>query len=251
LNDRFIEGVVIQQKEWSPTLRSLFIKAKVEPFIAGQFTQLALPDAAALFRPYSFVNAPMQATLEFYYSVLSAGNLSQKLARLMPGDRILVAKRPSGRFVLAYVPDAEVLWLFATGTGLGVFLSMLKTPEPWHRFKKIVLVHSVQKEIGLTHFELREDWQRQYGSQFHFIPIVTGDKQSSHSSLRVTELLATGELEKRVGVSLSANTSQTMLCGNPAMVNDLSQLLMLRGLDINQHKQPGHITVENYWKLGK
>lgn len=243
--------MIVQQKEWSSSLRSLFIDAKVDPFVAGQFTQLAMPDTAELFRPYSFASAPTQATLEFYYSVLSDGNLTQKLAGLVPGDGILVAKRPSGRFILSCVPDAEVLWLFATGTGLGVFLAMLQTLEPWQRFQKVVLVHSVQNISGLTHYDLIEHWQRQFGKQFHFIPTVTREKQSSYYSLRITDLLTKGELEKVVGISISPDTSQTMLCGNPAMVNDLSQLLMLRGLEMNQHKQQGHITVESYWKLGK
>ncbi len=250
LTSRFVAGVVVGQKEWSPTLRSLFINAPVDPFVAGQFTQLAVEEPVHLFRPYSFVNAPQEPTLEFYYSILSGGKLTPQLAHLVPGSAIWVAKRPLGRFILATVQDASVLWLFATGTGLGVFLAMLQTAEPWTRFQKIVLVHSVQKASGLTHSDLIEGWQSQYRSQFHWIPTVTGDKQALYSQ-RMTELLQSGELEKRVGVPLAAQTSQTMLCGNPAMVNDLSQLLLLRGLKINHLHQPGHITVENYWKLDK
>jgi ferredoxin--NADP+ reductase len=247
---RFVAGEVVGQKEWSPTLRSLFINAPVDPFVAGQFTQLAVEDPTHLFRPYSFVNAPSQPTLEFYYSILTGGNLTPQLADLAPGNAVWVAKRPSGRFILSSLQDASVLWLFATGTGLGVFLAMLQTKEPWERFQKIVLVHSVQQASGLTHSDLIEVWQNQYHSQFHWIPTVTGDKKAPRSQ-RMTELLRSGELESMVGVPLAAQTSQTMLCGNPAMVNDLSQLLLLRGLKINHLHQPGHITVENYWKLDK
>jgi len=249
--DRFVPGIVVAHKAWSQDLRSLFIEAPIEPFVAGQFTQLAIDDPSHLFRPYSFVNAPSQSTLEFYYSVLAQGNLTPQLARLKPGDRILVAKRALGRFVLSFVPDARVLWLFATGTGLGVFLAMLRTPAPWQRFQKIVLVHSVQKAIGLTHLDLLQDWQHQYEEQFHWIPTVTAEQQQGRLSKRVTDLLHSGELEKVTGLTLSAQTSQTMLCGNPAMVNDLSQLLLSRGLNMNHLRQPGHVTVENYWKLDK
>lgn len=252
LKDRFVEGVVIDQKEWSKDLRSLLIEAPVEPFVAGQFTQLAVDESLHLFRPYSFANAPEQTTLEFYYSVLATGNLTPLLNRLVPGDRIFVAKRPSGRFTLSFVPEAKVLWLFATGTGLGVFLSMLRTQEPWQRFEKIVLVHSVQKASGLTHQDLLQNWQRQYPNQFYGISTVTGEvKASGFFSRRITALLGDGELERHLGLTLTAASSQTMLCGNPAMVHDLSALLMLRGLKMNHLREPGHITVENYWKLEK
>lgn len=244
-------GKVVQQKEWSPTLRSLFVEAPVDPFVAGQFTQLAVEEDALMFRPYSFVNAPSASTLEFYYSILSGGHLTPQLANLVPGSAIWVAKRPSGRFVLSSLPDAEILWLFATGTGLGVFLAMLQTPEPWSRFQKIVLVHSVQKASGLTHADFIQHWQNQYPTQFHWVPTVTGETKPHVFSLRITELLRSGELEARIGATLDAQTSQTMLCGNPAMVNDVSQLLLLRGLKINHLHQPGQITVENYWKLDK
>ncbi|MGE3318339.1 MAG: ferredoxin--NADP reductase [Candidatus Berkiella sp.] len=250
LSERFVPGVIVAQKAWSDELRSLYVTAPIEPFVAGQFTQLSLDEEVALFRPYSFVNANDQSPLEFYYSILPTGKFTQQLARLKPGDRLFVAKRASGRFVLETVPDAKVLWLFATGTGLGVFLSMLQTPLAWQRFQKVVLVHSVQKASSLTHLDLVKHWQKQYGNQFYWIPTITGaTPQSGILSQRITALLLEGYLEKIVECELSITTSQTMLCGNPAMVKDLSELLIQRGLQMNHPKHPGHITVENYWKL--
>jgi len=252
LSERFVPGVVVAQKEWSENLRSLYVDAPIEPFVAGQFTQLSLDEDQTLFRPYSFVNAYEQTPLEFYYSILPTGKFTQRLACLKPGDRLFVAKRASGRFVLNLVPDAKVLWLFATGTGLGVFLAMLQTDEPWQRFQKVVLVHSVQKESSLTHVELIKEWQSRYPKQFYWIPTVTGGAPiSGLYSKRITSLLIEQQLEKAVGCELSIETSQTMLCGNPAMVKEMTELLLLRALQMNHPKHPGHITVENYWKLDK
>ncbi|HRE32248.1 MAG TPA: ferredoxin--NADP reductase [Candidatus Berkiella sp.] len=242
--ERFILGKVVAQKEWRLGLNSLFVDAAIEPFVAGQFTQLALDQDCYLFRPYSFVNPPSALTLEFYYSLVPGGSFSSRLMKLKPHDPIYIAKRPSGRFILSTVPDANVLWLFATGTGFGVFLSILQSQETWQRFQKIVLIHSVQNVVSLTHHQLIQNWQQQYSGRFYWVPVVTGESQS-----RITHLLASGQLEEMTGLSLSAQTSQTMLCGNPAMVHDLSELLKLRGLLVNHMRQPGHITIENYWKL--
>ncbi|MCS5712695.1 ferredoxin--NADP reductase [Candidatus Berkiella aquae] len=251
--ERFILGKVIAQKEWRLGLNSLYVDAAIEPFVAGQFTQLALDEDCHVLRPYSFVNPPSESPFEFYYSLVPGGYFSSRLVKLKPHDPIYIAKRPSGRFVLSSVPDATILWLFATGTGFGVFLSILQTQQPWLRFQKIVLVHSVQNTLSLTHQHLVQLWQHQYPERFYWMPVVTGenlsDGQRGAVSKRITHLLASGELENQTGLSLSAQTSQTMLCGNPAMIHDLSELLKLRGLLVNHVKQPGQITIENYWKL--
>jgi ferredoxin--NADP+ reductase len=38
-----------------------------------------------------------------------------------------------------------------------------------------------------------------------------------------------------------------MLCGNPAMVSDVTALLEERGMRKHRRRAPGHITVETYW----
>lgn len=246
---RFVEGIVVAHKVWAQNLRSLMVEAPIEPFIAGQFTQLSLDEDQHLFRPYSFVNAPSQLPLEFYYSQLPNGKLTSRLSKLEVGGKLFVAKRAVGRFMLSAVPDADILWLFATGTGLGVFLSMLQTQEPWQRFAKIVLVHSVQKAHFLTHQDLIKSWVRNYPGQFFWLPTVTGEQVPGSFSKRVTDLLRFGEIERATGLSLAAKSSQVMLCGNPAMVNEMLNLLIDRGLTLSSVKQTGHITVESYWKL--
>ena len=47
--------------------------------------------------------------------------------------------------MLSEVPRAENLWLISSGTGIGPFLSILKTETPWQRFRQVVLVHAVRR----------------------------------------------------------------------------------------------------------
>lgn len=246
---KWVEGKVISQKHWTTDLCSLFIKAPILPFVAGQFTQICLDPSFKHFRPYSLVNAPGEETLEFYYSLVQQGYLTTHLSKLMVGDPLWVAQKPAGKFVLSEMPNAQTLWLFATGTGLGVFLSMLKTKEPWERFQHVVLVHSVRLEKELTHQDLIQEWLAQRSTQFQWVPIVTRESVMVTQSIRMTQLLSSGKLEALTHLDLSHTTSQVMLCGNPAMVFDVSQLLFARGLKINRPHQSGQITVENYWKL--
>src|SRR6185295_3891822 len=142
---KWIEGTVVNQKRWTQNLFTLQVEAEVAAFEAGQFAKLALEvEGEMVARPYSFVNAPKERPHEFYYVLLPEGPLTQRLCRLEAGDAIFLAPRPSGFFVLSEVPDAANLWLLATGTGIGPFLSILKTEAPWQRFREVVLVHAVR-----------------------------------------------------------------------------------------------------------
>src|SRR6266581_1253828 len=144
---KWIEGTVVDQKRWTETLFTLCVKAEVAGFEAGQFAKLALAvEGEMVARPYSFVNAPKERPHEFYYVTLPEGPLTQRLCRLETGDTLYLAPRPAGFLVLSEVPDGSDLWLISTGTGVGPFLSILKTETPWQRFEHVVLVHAPRHE---------------------------------------------------------------------------------------------------------
>lgn len=245
----FVEGKVVRHQQWSEGLFSLYVKANIAPFLAGQFTQIGLPDAGKMiFRPYSFSSAPFEEELEFYYIHVPEGALTPRLVALKEGDSIFVHQKAAGRFLLEEVPDAQSLWLIATGTGLGVFLSFLKMENTWQRFKKIVLVHSVRTLSGLTHQPLITSFQKTYPMQFQWIPIVTQESVPNTYSHRINHLIESGEIERNMGLRLSPFSSQVMLCGNPSMVKEMVSLLERRDFRQHHHHQPGQIHIENYWK---
>src|SRR6478735_5259208 len=135
MTEAWIDGTVLAQTRWTDRLLSLRIDipkgAAALPFEAGQFARLALDiGGERIARPYSFVNAPGSAPLEFYYAIVPEGPLSPRLANLSAGDRVYVAPNPAGFLVLSEVPEATNLWLLATGTGVGPFLSILRTETP-------------------------------------------------------------------------------------------------------------------------
>ncbi|MNY81405.1 Ferredoxin--NADP reductase [compost metagenome] len=64
---------------------------------------------------------------------------------------------------------------------------------------------------------------------------------------RLTVLLDSGELERAAGLTLDPEHSRLMLCGNPAMVEELHERLKLRGMQLSLSRRPGQLAVENYW----
>jgi len=245
----WVEGKVVGQHQWTDKLFSIKIEAEIDPFTAGQFTRIALDiDGKRVFRPYSFVNAPDERPLELYYITVPEGPLTTELPQLKPNDNIFVARRGGGIFTLQRIPDADQLWMLATGTALGPFLSILKTPEPWARFKQIVLAHGVRTESELAYQEEIIALQNKHSDQLKVFPFVSREKSKFALPGRITTALKDGSLEKQAGMTITPESAQVMLCGNPAMVHDTNDLLHHRGLKRNMPRQPGHITMENYWK---
>jgi ferredoxin--NADP+ reductase len=245
---KWVEGRVVGRRHWTGRLYSLQVEAPVDPFRAGQFTRIGLDlGAERVARSYSYVNAPEERPLEFYFITVPGGPLSARLAALEPGDAIWVAPKPSGMLTLAQVPEAGHLWLLSTGTAIGPFLSILKTAEPWRRFSKVMLVHAVRAAAELAYRDLIADLARARSGQFAYVPFVSREDTDFAIRGRIPDAIRDGRLEQRAGLAIGAAQSQLMVCGNPAMVEDTLAVLEARGLRRNRRKEPGQITVEAYW----
>lgn len=245
---QWIEGRVIERIDWSERLHSLRIEAAIEPFRAGQFTKLGLKVGDEIVgRPYSVVSAPGEPVLEFYFSTVPEGPLSPKLSQLKAGDAVLVAPKPNGFLVLDEVPPAIHLWLLSTGTGLGPFLSILKTPEPWQRFQRVVLVHAARTAAELTYRRTIARIMETEPKRFDYIPVVSREQADYALAGRIPQAIADGRLEARAHLALDATLAHVMLCGNPAMVEDATAALAARGFRKHRRKEPGQISLETYW----
>lgn len=244
---QWLSGTVTNNHHWHANLFSLKVQTPAFNFTAGQFVRLALSTAdGRLQRAYSLVNSPGSSEQEFLVSTVAEGKLSPLLQQLKMGDSIEISQPASGFFVLDEVPDGDNLWLISSGTGIGPYLSMLGTHQLWQRFAHIILVHSVRTVADLAYRELIAHCQQQYPGQLHYQPIVTREAHSTALDKRIPELILSGELQRACQQSLT-NRSQVMLCGNPEMIKDTKTTLEGLGLKKNLRREPGNITVEQYW----
>jgi ferredoxin--NADP+ reductase len=245
---QWIEGRVIERIDWTERLHSLRIEAAIEPFRAGQFTKLGLQIGDEIVgRPYSIVSAPGDPCLEFYFSTVPEGPLSPRLSALKAGDAVQVAPKPNGFLVLDEVPPAIHLWLVSTGTGLGPFLSILKTAEPWQRFQRVVLVHAARTANELTYRRAIASVMEAEPKRFAYIPFLSREPADYALAGRIPQAIADGRLEARAGLALEPTLAHVMLCGNPAMVTDATAALAARGFRKHRRKEPGQISMETYW----
>jgi ferredoxin--NADP+ reductase len=111
----------------------------------------------------------------------------------------------------------------------------------------VVLVHAVRRAEELTHRDTIDRLLRGHPEQMRALSFVSREAVAGALPGRVPAAVEDGRLESVSGVALSAEKSQVMICGNPDMVKDTSAALAKRGMKKHRRRDPGQITVENYW----
>jgi ferredoxin--NADP+ reductase len=241
------KGTVVENRRWTDDLTSLKIEAPLGQFEAGQFVRVGLEiEGEVVARPYSLVNAPSESVLEILFNVVPEGPLSPRLFELSEGDEVLVATNPAGFLTVAEVPQTSYLWMLATGTAIGPFLSILKSSQVWQRFERVVVCYSARTEAELAYSQTIAELVESHPIQLRYIPVVTREQVTSALHVRIPLAIISGELESRAGVSLSADNSHVMMCGSKEMIEDVSAVLEDRGLRKHRRRDPGHYTIEKY-----
>jgi ferredoxin--NADP+ reductase len=143
------------------------------------------------------------------------------------------------------------LFLFGTGTGLAPFMSIIKDPDTYERFEKVVLVHGVRfvSELAYSDFIQNELPQNEYFGEvvrekLLYYPTVT--REEFRNTGRITDLIETGKLCEDLSIpQLDPAQDRAMLCGSPAMLADISAMLDKRGFEVSPGVgQPGDYVIE-------
>lgn len=229
-------------------------------FVPGQHISLGVPlehaaqgaSAPVIVRPYSVASsATDRMAVEFLIRRVRGGAATEALWRLAPGDGVWLKDKAQGKFTSQLLDADKQLVLFSTGTGLGPFLSILRTLEATRRLPKTLIVHGVRSSSELVYFnELTQLCRRD--PRIRYVSCVSQDPDpiSGHTMVhgRITHLLESGRFAELTGVDLDPERTQVMLCGNPTMVEESCVVLEERfGLTVHSARSGGNIFFERYW----
>jgi ferredoxin/flavodoxin---NADP+ reductase len=243
---------VLEVQHWTDTLFSFATTRDAGfRFVSGQFTMIGLEvDGRPLMRAYSMASASHEERLEFFSIKVSDGPLTSHLQKIKPGDRILVSRKATGTLVPHNLWPGKRLLLLSTGTGLAPFASVIKDIEVYERYERIILVHGCRQVADLAYGEqlvarLRSDeiFGEMVAAKLDYYPTVT--REPFRNRGRITDLLESGCLFDDLGMPrLDIEADRAMICGSPAMVDDLR--LFFRGRDFveGSSSQPGHFVIE-------
>jgi len=220
-------------------------------FKSGHFTMIGLEqDGRPLLRAYSMASAHYEEELEFFSIKVPDGPLTSKLQHINIGDEILVNSKATGTLVEDNLLPGRHLYLIATGTGLAPFLSIIRDPEIYQNFDKVILTHGCRyvdelayREIITEHLPNNEYFGDLVREKLVYYPTVT--REEFHTTGRLTDLLASDKLSDDIGLPpASVENDRFMLCGSPSMLKDFTAVLKARGFRATRGGTLGHYVVE-------
>jgi ferredoxin/flavodoxin---NADP+ reductase len=209
-------------------------------FENGQFIMIGLVvDGRPLLRAYSIASANYEEHLEFFSIKVQNGPLTSRLQHVKVGDEILIGSKPTGTLLLQDLKPGRHLYLLSTGTGLAPFLSLVRDPDTWERFDKVVLTHGVRQVADLAYRDFLEHElpnHEYFGDAVRekFIYYPTVSREPFRHQGRLDTLLASGALCSDIGLPpLDPAHDRAMICGSPAMLASLGNLLDQRGFAVS------------------
>jgi ferredoxin/flavodoxin---NADP+ reductase len=220
-------------------------------FASGQFTMIGLKiDGKPLLRAYSIASAHYDDELEFFSIKVPDGKLTSRLKDLAPGDEILVGAKATGTLLLDSLTPGRNLYLLGTGTGLAPFLSLVRDPDVYERFEKVILVHGCRQVRDLAYRsklarelpadEILGDMVR---DKLVYYPTITREPFKNRG--RITDLISSEQIFNDIGQGpLDIATDRIMMCGSPGMLEELRLMFEARGFLEGSHSEPGHFVIE-------
>src|SRR3954451_9460800 len=248
----FNQESVLSVHHWTDTLFSFTTTRDPSfRFRNGEFTMIGLNvEKKPLLRAYSVASANYEDRLEFFSIKVPDGPLTSRLEHLKRGEEVMVSRKATGTLVIDNLESGRNLYLVGTGTGLAPFLSVIKDPETYERFEKVVLLHGCRRVAELDYGEMITDKLPNddligelVRNQLIYYPTVTRDPYRNRG--RITDLMTSGKLFSDNNLApLSPEHDRSMICGSPGLVHVIKALLLRKGFVQGIHCEPGQFVVE-------
>ena len=301
LREQHYNATLTEILELNPELWIIRVKPDEElpPYKPGQYTTLGLGDweptndpannedanenlkTKLVRRAYSmsfpmFENEPRQLLVpenmdyyEFYITLVARDgepgqdpSLTPRLWLLKEGDRLWMGPKVTGHYTLDYMgPDDQVIFA-ATGTGEAPHNCMIADLLRNGHKPDILSVVCVRYARDLGYQSTNEQLERLH-KNYHYITLTTRETHNLDRKVYIQDLVQTGEMEERTGITLDPERTHVYICGNPDMIGvpnytregdksypsptGIVELLESRGFKADHRRDKGNIHFEEYW----
>ena len=130
-------------------------------------------------------------------------------------------------------------------------MSIIRDPETYERFEKVVLIHGVRLVSELAYGDYiktelpKDEFLGEFVSQqLIYYPTVT--REAFRHTGRLTTAIESGQLFQEIGLPpLDPAVDRGMICGSPAMLKETAEMLDQRGFKVSPSLgQPGDYVFE-------
>jgi ferredoxin--NADP+ reductase len=219
-------------------------------FRSGEFVMIGLMDEGKpLVRAYSIASPAWDDELEFYSIKVQDGPLTSKLQHLAAGDEIVMRPKSVGTLVHDALLPGRRLFLFATGTGIAPYASLIREPESYDRFEQVILTHSCRQVVELGYGydlvdRIRRDEMLSEMVGEKLVHIATTTREESLRMGRMTDWIRDGRLARETGAPLDPETDRIMICGSMGMLQEHKAICEELGFVEGSNSEPGQFVIE-------
>jgi ferredoxin--NADP+ reductase len=246
------EATILSVHHWTDRLFSFTTTRDPSfRFLSGQFAMIGLrTEAAPIMRAYSMVSPNYAEALEFLSIKITGGPLTSRLKFVQPGDKLLLGGKSSGTLLTSNLLPGRRLFLISTGTGLAPFMSIIRDPEVYEKYERVVLVHNCRTVEELAYRDLltselhTDEWiGAEVAQKLTYIPIVTREPFGNMG--RVTDWMRDGSLFGTLGPAAQHLAGDRfMVCGSPQMLAEFCSIMDSWGFAEGSSNRPGRFVIE-------
>lgn len=248
---------VTHVRHWTDRLFSFRVTRPASlRFRSGEFVMLGLlgENGKPLLRAYSIASPAWDDELEFYSIKVPDGPLTSRLQHVREGEQIILRTKPVGTLVLDALLPGNRLWLFATGTGIAPFASLVRDPDTYERYGEVILMHTCRDVAELNYGrELIESVRTDdllaeligegFADRLRYYPSTT--RERSPTMGRITDNLMSGKVLTDLAIDgVSPDRDRGMVCGSFDFIKDMKAVLEDFGLEEGANSDPKHYVVE-------
>ena len=251
-NNGFVGAVVTKVTHWTDWLFSFRIaRPKNFHFQSGEFVMIGLSRNGdkPLLRAYSIASPSWDDELEFYSIIIPNGPLTSQLQHISIGDNLILNPKATGTLVLDSLLPSKRLFMFASGTGIAPFLSLIRDPEIYEKFEQIILFHTCREIKDLNYGKSivetigKDSLIGEYADRVFYYPTVT--RETFHTKGRITDLLKSGQIFHDLQLSpINRDTDRAMICGSMGLNKDIKAFLEASGLKEGARNCPAEFVLE-------
>ena len=250
------EVPVLAITHWTEKLFSFSLRRpKGFRFSAGEFVMLGLAteEGQQILRAYSIASPTWSDALTFYSINIKDGLLTSRLSKIKPYDGVILKRKSTGTLILNALKPGKRLFLFSTGTGFAPFASIIREPETYEKFDKIILTHTCREIQDLAFSETVLTQRVNDGllskndiASLKYYPTVTRDKPANGIKLgRITDLILTEKFFKDQDIeNLCRASDRVMLCGSQSFNKQMKGILIERGFLEGSINDPADFVLE-------
>ena len=239
-------------KHWTENLFSFRIQRPASfKFRSGEFVMIGLPnqDGKPILRAYSIASPSWSEELEFYSIIVEDGPLTSRLKNIIVDDEIILMPKPTGTLVLDALRPGKRLFLLSSGTGFAPFSSLIREPETFEKFEKVIVTHTCRtvKELKYSQDVINDALSDEMISEFISNKLIfyhSTTREDYINKGRITDLITSHKLFKDLEIKKIAKDDRIMICGSMGLNNDLKDILINLNLNEGANNNPAEFVLE-------